>query len=102
MAGLRFGVKVLQHAQLEFQGGMPGFDNSIIQSRSWPAHRLADPAAAAGGTEVLGGVLGALVGVEYDAADRLLSAADRDRHGERRVRQLGVVMLTDGEPDDAS
>jgi hypothetical protein len=33
-------------------------------------------------------------------ADRGLAAADRDRHRQRGLRQVGVVVLTDREPDD--
>src|SRR5690349_14430828 len=38
--------------------------------------------------------------VQDDPADRLRPAAHRHRHGQRGVGQLGVVMLTQREPDD--
>jgi hypothetical protein len=36
--------------------------------------------------------------VEHHAGD--LAAADRDRHTQRRLGQLGVVVLAEGEPDN--
>src|SRR4051794_2264423 len=45
--------------------------------------------------------LTALVAVEDHAGDRLPATAHRDRHGQRIVGQLGVVVLAEGEPDDA-
>ena len=80
---------------------MPGFDHSVVQSRSRPTHRLADPATSASGPERLGGEFAALVSVEYDPTDLMFAAANRDRHGQCPVGQLGVVVLTDREPDDA-
>jgi hypothetical protein len=38
--------------------------------------------------------------VQDDPGDRVPPAADRDRHGQRRVGQLGVVMGAEGEADD--
>jgi hypothetical protein len=43
--------------------------------------------------------LAALVGVQDDPGDRVSAAAHRDRHGQRRVGQPGVVMLAQGEAD---
>src|SRR4051812_38519278 len=39
--------------------------------------------------------------VEDPAGDGLRAPAARDRHSERVVGQLGVVVLAEGEPDDA-
>src|SRR3712207_4592345 len=60
-------------------------------------HRLADAQPVAGGPYQPGGVLAALVGVQDDPGDRVPPAAHRDRHGQRRVGQPGVVMLAQGE-----
>jgi hypothetical protein len=46
--------------------------------------------------------LGALIGVEDDPGDRVRAAADGDRHRQRRIGQVGVVVLAQGEPEDAS
>ena len=46
------------------------------------------------------GVLTSLIGVEYDPGHRVCAAADRDRHRQRPVGQIGIVMLRHGEPDD--
>src|SRR3954454_11099751 len=43
----------------------------------------------------------ALVAVEDHAADRLPATAHRDRHGQRVVGELGIVVLAEGEPEDA-
>src|SRR5680860_1679912 len=39
--------------------------------------------------------------MEDDPGDGLLAAADRDRHLQRGDGQVGVVVLAQGEPDDA-
>jgi hypothetical protein len=46
--GLCPGGEVLQRAELEFQGGVPGLDDRIVQRRARPAHRLADTQPGAG------------------------------------------------------
>jgi hypothetical protein len=48
----------------------------------------------------MGGVLAALIRVQYDTGHRLTAPADGDGHRQRPVSGLGVVVLTDGEPDD--
>jgi hypothetical protein len=45
--------------------------------------------------------LAALVGVQDHPGDRVLAAPDRDGHRQRGVGQCGVVMLGQGEADDA-
>ena len=45
--------------------------------------------------------LTALVGVQDDTGDDVLAAAHRDRHRQCRVGEVGVVVLAEGEPDDA-
>ena len=47
--------------------------------------------------EQLTGVFTTLVGVEQHPGHR--PAAHRDRHAQRRPRQIRVMMLTEGEPD---
>jgi hypothetical protein len=44
--------------------------------------------------------LAALVGVHDHPGDGVLAAADRDRHLQRAGGQVGVVVLTQAEPDD--
>src|SRR3954447_6220102 len=58
------------------------------------------PTRTAGGLERLGGVLAALIGMHDHPADGVLAAPDRDRHLQGRSGQVGVVMLTQTEPDD--
>src|SRR4051812_27877208 len=55
--GVSLGGELLEPAQLELQGGVPGLDDRVVQRRAGPAHRLADAAAGAGGAERPGGVL---------------------------------------------
>ena len=44
--------------------------------------------------------LAALIGMQDHAVDGLLAAAHRDRHRQRGIGQLGVVVLAQGEADD--
>src|SRR4051794_27648036 len=99
-AALGFGGEVLEAPELELQGGVPGLDDGIVQRRADPAHRLSDPDPGAGGAEGPGGVLAALVGVQDHAGPGLPPAADSDRHRQRGVGQLAVVVLAEGEADD--
>jgi hypothetical protein len=43
----------------------------------------------------------ALIGVHDHPGDRIFPAANRDGHRQRGVGELGVVMLVEGEADDA-
>ena len=43
----------------------------------------------------------ALIGVHDHCGDGFAAAADRDRHDQRVVGQVGVVVFTQAEPDDA-
>jgi len=56
--GLRPGGEVLQRPQLELQGGVPRFDDRVIESGPGTAHGLGDGKPLAGLPEGPGGVLG--------------------------------------------
>ena len=62
--GRFLGGEVLDCAEFELQGGVPGFDDRVVQRGPGPAHRLGHAKALAGGLERPGGVLAALVGVK--------------------------------------
>jgi hypothetical protein len=49
---------MLHGPQLELQGRVPGPGDRVVQRGAWPAHRLADAQAAAGGADQPCGVLG--------------------------------------------
>ena len=90
--------RTFPRAQLELQGGVPGLDHRVVQSRARPAHGLADAQPLAGLPEAARGVLAALVGVEDHAGH--LAAAHGHRHGQRAVGQLRVVVLAERKPED--
>src|SRR3954454_19031129 len=100
LPGLGAGGEVLQAAQFELQRGVPALDGRVVQGRADPAHRLRDADPLTRRAKRARGVLTALVAVEDHAGDRLPATAHRDRHGQRVVGQLGVVVLAEGEPDD--
>ena len=57
-AGLVPGGEVLHSPQLEFEGGVPRFDDRVIEGGAWPPHRLGDGNPLAGSLERPGGVFG--------------------------------------------
>jgi hypothetical protein len=44
--------------------------------------------------------LAALIGMHDHLGDGVLAAAQRDRHLQRSLGQVGIMMLTQAEPDD--
>src|SRR3954447_17095142 len=99
-ASLLPGGEVLELAELELDGGVPALDDSIVESRAGPAHRLFDADAGTRGPEVLRGVLAALIGVHQHLGQGVFAAADRDGHLQGRLGEAGVVVLAHSEADD--
>ena len=67
-------------------------DSITALSSADPTHRLGDAELPARLAEGAGGVLTALVGVHDHLGDGVGAAADRNRHHQGGLGQVGVVM----------